>query len=172
MAGDKEVNETSSVPTSNAPRAEPNAHSTRWQFVWRIVAILIGAVFIYAGVIKVLDPVGFAGDIENYKILPWPIGVRLAFYLPWLEIICGFALVFRRFYGGALVILLGLVVVFIGATVAAKARGIDITCGCFGHASKDLSFTWHMVLDLALLSGVIALFVRTHPRKEAILNSF
>ena len=54
--------------------------------IWRIIAIIIGALFVYAGAMKIFDPIGFAGDIDNYKILPWAIGVRLAFYLPWLEI--------------------------------------------------------------------------------------
>src|SRR5947207_11245047 len=73
--------------------------------LWRIVDFIIAAVFIYAGALKVLDPVQFAHDIDHYKILPWTIGVGLAFYLPWLEIFCGLALIFRLFYRGALSIL-------------------------------------------------------------------
>jgi len=127
---------------------------------WRIVAILIGALFIYAGVVKALDPVRFAGDIENYHILPWPVGVRLAFYLPWLEILCGLALIFRRLYSGALVLVLALMLVFIGATISAKARGLDISCGCFGHVSDQLSFAWHLVLDLVLITALVLLLFR------------
>jgi hypothetical protein len=63
--------------------------SANRQFVWRIIDVIIGGIFIYAGAIKVLDPVQFATDIDNYKILPWMISVGLAFYLPWLEILCG-----------------------------------------------------------------------------------
>jgi putative oxidoreductase len=124
---------------------------------WRIVDLIIGGVFIYAGVIKALDPIGFANDIDNYKILPWAIGVRLAFYLPWLEILCGLALIARRLYLGGLSILTALISVFIVATVVAKVRGLDITCGCFGHASKDWSFTGHLAVDLLLLSAVLFL---------------
>lgn len=124
---------------------------------WRIVDLIIGGVFIYAGVIKALDPIGFANDIDNYKILPWTIGVRLAFYLPWLEILCGLALIARRLYLGGLSILTALISIFIVATVAAKVRGLDITCGCFGHASKDWSFTGHLAVDLLLLNAVLFL---------------
>ncbi|MEY2564499.1 MAG: hypothetical protein QOH88_2692 [Verrucomicrobiota bacterium] len=126
--------------------------------IWRLVGIVIGALFIYAGVLKAWDPVRFAGDIENYHILPWAVNVRLAFYLPWLEILCGLALIFRRLYSGALALVLALMLVFIGATIAAKVRGLDISCGCFGHASDQLSFAWHMVLDLAILAAVVALW--------------
>ncbi len=128
--------------------------------VWRVVDLIVGGLFIYAGVIKALDPIGFANDIDNYKILPWAIGVRLAFYLPWLEIFCGLALISRVLYRGGLSILAALVFVFIVATIVAKARGLDITCGCFGHASKNLNFTWHLVLDLVLLAALMFLLRR------------
>jgi putative oxidoreductase len=136
------------------------------QFVWRIVGFIIGGVFIYAGAIKVFDPIGFANDIDNYRILPWAIGVRLAFYLPWLEILCGFALVSRRLYFGGLSILTGLISVFIVASIVAKARGLDITCGCFGHASKNWSFSAHLALDILLLAAVLALYFSSDVRRR------
>jgi uncharacterized membrane protein YphA (DoxX/SURF4 family) len=149
------------------------------KFAWRIVGLLVGAVFIFAGLTKIVDfqpfrvlePMDFARDIDNYKILPWWMSVQLALYLPWLEIICGLALVLRRLYSGALALLLALLVVFIGASFAAKARGIDITCGCFGHVSDQLSFAWHMVLDLAILAALVALWLtRSNDRMAATTN--
>jgi putative oxidoreductase len=126
-------------------------------FFWRIVDLIVAGIFIYAGVLKTLDPIRFGGDIDNYKILPWPIGVGLAFYLPWLEIFCGIALILRRLYLGGLSILAALTSAFIIATVAAKVRGLDITCGCFGHASQNWSFTAHMATDLGILAALLAL---------------
>ncbi|MEP7015468.1 MAG: MauE/DoxX family redox-associated membrane protein [Verrucomicrobiota bacterium] len=121
----------------------------------RLLDFIVGAVFIYAGVIKMLDPAQFAGAIDNYKTrLPWAVCVGFAFYLPWLEIFCGLALVFRLLYHGALSILLALISVFIIATVAAKVRGLDITCGCFGHASQHWSFPAHIAVDLAILCAI------------------
>jgi uncharacterized membrane protein YphA (DoxX/SURF4 family) len=148
------------------------------KFALRIVSLLVGLVFVFAGVTKMLDfqplrfldPMAFARDIDNYKILPWALSVWLAVYLPWLEIICGLALIFRRFFSGALVLLLGLMVVFISATIAAKARGIDIKCGCFGHVSDQLSFSWHLVLDFAILAGVIALW-RWNGKSSRIISA-
>src|SRR2546429_4940954 len=133
--------------------------SSRRNVVWRIVALIIGGIFVYAGVIKAMDPVAFANDIDNYKILPWPLVVRLAFYLPWLELLCGLALILRFLYRGGLFILTGLTFVFIAASVIAKVRGLDITCGCFGHASKNWSFTGHLVLDLAIFAALSALWI-------------
>jgi uncharacterized membrane protein YphA (DoxX/SURF4 family) len=133
--------------------------SSRRNIPWRIVALIIGGIFIYAGVMKIFDPVGFANDIDNYKILPWPLTVRLAFYLPWLEILCGLAVILGLLYRGGLLILTVLISIFILASVIAKARGLDITCGCFGHASKYLSFFGHLALDFAILAALTVLWI-------------
>src|SRR2546423_14268645 len=99
------------------------------KLAWRVLDVIVGGIFVYAGALKVLDPVQFGLDIDNYKSLPWFVSVRLAFYLPWLEILCGLAVIFRFLYRGGLSILTMLILVFIGATIAARVRGLDITCG-------------------------------------------
>jgi len=142
------------------------------QFVWRIVDVIVGGVFVYAGAIKAFDPIHFANDIDNYKILPWFIGVRLAFYLPWLEIFCGVALIARKLYLGGLSILTGLVTVFIIASIVAKARGIDISCGCFGHVSKNWSFTTHLALDVVLLVVLVFYFARARSGSTVSIKPF
>jgi putative oxidoreductase len=134
--------------------------------VWRVVAILAGGVFIYAGAVKVVDPVEFARDIDNYKMLPWQVGVGLALYLPWLEIFCGLALITRILYRGGVFFLTVLMALFIVITVIAKARGLDISCGCFGHASKYLSFSWHLALDFLLLGGLLVLWRTSLPNSS------
>lgn len=126
---------------------------------WAILAGVIGLVFIYAGALKAWDPVAFTRDIQNFHILPWALSVRLAFYLPWLEILCGVALLTGYLRWGGNAILTVLTALFIAATVAAKVRGIDLECGCFGSATKNLPFTWHLVIDLALLAGLLALLI-------------
>ena len=126
--------------------------------LYRSIGIIVGGVFVYAGVIKVMDPIGFARDIDNYHMLPWALSVRLAFYLPWLEVFCGLAVLGGLFYRGGLLILNALISIFIIASMVAKARGLDITCGCFGHASKNLSFAWHLALDFVLLAAAVFLW--------------
>ena len=85
--------------------------------------------------------------------------MRFAFYLPWLEILCGLAVILGLLYRGGLLILTMLISIFIIASVIAKARGLDITCGCFGHASKYLSFFGHLALDFVLLVVTAGLLV-------------
>jgi len=133
----------------------------------RIIALAVGGIFIYAGVIKVIDPITFARDIDNYHMLPWALSVRVAFYLPWLEVFCGLAVFSGLFHRGALLILISLISIFIIASIIAKARGLDITCGCFGHASKNWSFSSHLLIDLALLVAAIFLWSlwRSQPQR-------
>jgi hypothetical protein len=50
------------------------------------------------------------------------------------------------------------VLVFLIATIAAKGRGLDITCGCFGHASEHWSFGLHVAVDLGILAALICLW--------------
>jgi len=128
-----------------------------WRVFSRILDFVLAGIFIYAGALKAFDPVQFASDIDNYKLLPWPVSVALAFYLPWLEIFCAVGLVFRFSYRGALSILSASIVVFTLATIAAKVRGLDITCGCFGHASQHWSFPAHLLTNLAILAGLLLL---------------
>ena len=134
----------------------------------RIVALIVGGIFIYAGVIKAVDPLRFAIDIDNYKMLPWAIGVRLAFYLPWLELVCGLALILRFFYRGGLFILTALTFIFIAASIIAKVRGLDITCGCFGHTSKNWSLTTHFALDFGILVALIALWIASRTQQREL----
>jgi len=155
--------------------------------LWRILDFVVAGLFIFAGLTKILDldhliadlqhlqfasafadlrnlalanPTEFANDIDNFKILPWPVSVALAFYLPWLEIFCALGLVFRFLYRGALSILTASIVVFTLAIVAAKVRGLDITCGCFGHASQHWSFPGHLATNLTILAALLALLFR------------
>ena len=170
----KKMNKTPNAqrPTSNVERLE---HSTLGversaldvrRFLWRILDFALAGIFIYAGALKAIDPVQFASDIDNYKLLPWPVSVAVAFYLPWLEIFCALGLVFRFLYRGALSILSASIVVFTLATIAAKVRGLDITCGCFGHASQNWSFPAHLITNLAILAGLLALLFKAMSRNR------
>lgn len=154
----------------STPPARHDRRLTARRFVWWTLAIIIGAIFIYAGAIKALDSVGFARDIDNYKLLPWPVAVALGLYLPWLEILSGLALVTRRLYRGGLLILTLLTTVFITASIMAKARGLDISCGCFGHVSKGWGFGWHLLLDLGILGSLIGLVLSQERRPKKLTS--
>ena len=165
------MNETPNAQLS-MPNAELSAGATTSNtkhrtsnILWRILDFVLAGIFIYAGMVKAIDPVQFASDIDNFKILPWPVSVALAFYLPWLEIFCALGLVFRFLYRGALSILSASIVVFTLAITAAKVRGLDITCGCFGHASQHWSFPSHLATNIGILAALVALLFSNRLKK-------
>lgn len=175
------------VSTSNIKQKKSYA-------LWRVLDFVLAALFIFAGLTKILDldhlisniqhlqfgsalaelrnlslanPAEFASDIDNFKILPWTVSIALAFYLPWLEILCALGLAFRFLYRGALALLIALMLVFTLAITAAKIRGLDITCGCFGHASQHWSFPSHLATNVAILIALLALTFSIRLRKVA-----
>ena len=117
----------------------------------RIAAAIIGLVFLVAGILKALDPAAFAIDILNYRLLPWTAGVLLALYLPWLEILCGLALILHVAYRGALCLTAGLLGAFIIAYASTRPRGLDISCGCFGHGVHR-GYWPSLIIDTLLLA--------------------
>jgi putative oxidoreductase len=170
VAEEEQMNQTTAQGStldleSSAGAAKSNIKHQKSYIFWRILDFVVAGIFIYAGALKALDPVQFASDIDNYKILLWPVSVALAFYLPWLEIFCALGLVFRFLYRGALSILTASIVVFTLATIAAKVRGLDISCGCFGHASQNWSFPAHLATNLAILAGLLVLWVSNRSAK-------
>jgi putative oxidoreductase len=169
VAEEKQMKQTSNIEhrVSNIELPSDVRSLGVWRVLSRILDFVLAGIFIYAGALKAFDPVQFASDIDNYKILPWPVSVALAFYLPWLEIFCALGLVFRFLYLGALSILTASIVAFTLATIAAKVRGLDITCGCFGHASQNWSFPAHLATNLAILVALLALFF-AYARKRGI----
>jgi uncharacterized membrane protein YphA (DoxX/SURF4 family) len=118
--------------------------------------IVLAAVFLYAGGLKALDPAGFALSIDNYRLLPYPAAAALALHLPWLELGCGLAVLWSRIRPGALVVLLGLGLVFSGVIASAWLRSLDIGCGCFGgdaHGRSALAVSLVRSVFLVLLCG-------------------
>lgn len=125
-----------------------------------ILRVGLGALFVYAGALKVGHPLDFQQAIENYRLLPGFATLPLAFYLPWLEIICGLALVFGRSLRAAAGIVAALCVVFLVGLVQAWIRGLDIQCGCFGSAPETGGLLWSIIRDLLLLAVAGGIWLR------------
>lgn len=123
-----------------------------------LARIAYGALFVYAGAIKVADASGFAQAVFNYQILPGMLVNAVALLLPACEVVCGLALCLNVLARGAAVVLNSLLVVFLAALGLAVWRGIDVDCGCFGgaHQGVDTFTIWRDVAFLAL--GLVAMW--------------
>jgi uncharacterized membrane protein YphA (DoxX/SURF4 family) len=122
-------------------------------WILRVLAVIFGGVFIYAGVVKASDPGLFLIDIRSYdmQIMHDPHAAWLAISLPWLEIFAGFAVVIGVFRSSGLFILNALLIVFFVAIGWAWYRGIDIKCGCFGSSDAKANYTMLFTRDGILL---------------------
>ncbi|HSW44497.1 MAG TPA: DoxX family protein [Phycisphaerae bacterium] len=99
-----------------------------------IARIALGALFIYMGIEKALNPVDFLRMVREYHMVPEhpPILLNLiAGVLPWLEVFCGLLLIVGMALRGTGLLLLAMLV---GFTAAVALRAIDI------HQSQDIAF--------------------------------
>ncbi len=128
--------------------------------------VVLGGLFIYAGVVKIVDPLGFAQDIRNYRLVGQSLSFIVAVVLPWLEVLAGVFLIAGIWKRGAALVITGLLVFFIVLTLVTMARGLDVDCGCFGSLSRKSG--WGVVLeDLAMLA--LGLCLLMGPRKPRAL---
>ena len=63
-----------------------------------LARFILGAVFIYASLDKIADPVAFSTNIDNYHISPLAINNLAALILPWVELIIGLSLITGVFW--------------------------------------------------------------------------
>lgn len=127
----------------------------------RMVAWVLGALFVWAGAVKLLHPASFATAVSGFRLVPRELNNPIAIFLPTFEVLCGVALLtglWRR--TGALGIAL-LNIVFIVALAQGMARGLKFECGCFGRYDPLAhSPLLGIVRDLVFLGCAVWLFHR------------
>jgi len=148
----------------------------RWRTVspWLATAgrLVLGAVFVVAGALKVPDPAAAVRAVRAYQLLPEPLVATVAFGMPVIEIAIGLALVVGVFVRTAAIASAVLLVVFIAAVSSAWARGLQIDCGCFGNggqvAAGQTAYPAEIIRDVALL--LVALALARWPRSRLALG--
>ena len=133
-----------SIPSSvTAPQPAPHPLRT----VTRVCWFLLGALFIFSGLIKLNDPVGtaykleeyfevFAVDFGSFFLYFKGIARTLSIILSSLEVILGAALLLRWHLRKTLWSLLALLVFFTFLTFYSAAFNKVTDCGCFGDFIK------------------------------------
>jgi len=105
----------------------------------RLLSIILGLLFIYSSIPKILEVEYFARAIRNYRMLPvWSHNI-VALWMPWMELIAGCCLVFKVWERGGATLILGMMVIFLIAVISAVLRGLDIDCGCFGRTAAQVA---------------------------------
>jgi len=120
------------------------------RYLHYLFRLILGGVFIWAGIIKITNPLGFAQDIANYQLLPQSISFFLALFLPWIEVICGVFILTGLFLRSSSFFLSCILAGFLFLIIVTMIRGLDVECGCFGSLSRQVDYKL-LLADSALL---------------------
>jgi uncharacterized membrane protein YphA (DoxX/SURF4 family) len=134
-----------------------------------IFRIIIGGIFIWSGLLKIINPLEFARNILNYRLFSEELAFLGAIILPWLEFLIGLCLITGFFRQGASILAVGLFGGFIGLVIITLVRGIDTNCGCFGPLSHRVGLT--LLLNDALLFGASLYLFLVYRRNKSSSES-
>ncbi len=127
--------------------------------------ILLGGVFVWAALPKLMDPPAFAKTLHGYALFPaWSIH-PMALSVPMLELLCGSLLVLGVWVRAMVAQLTLLLMAFILSLSINLYREHPVDCGCFGSSTVQKSqdelladMRFDVYRDFALLGLCALLF--------------
>lgn len=135
-----------------------------------LARLVVGGVWLYAGLLKVGDPEASVAAVRAYQLLPAGLAETVGQVLPMFELVLGACLVLgllTRISGGISALLQ---VAFIIGIASVWARGIEINCGCFGDGGPNPNaseqYPWEIARDVGLMALSLLLVLR--PSKYAV----
>lgn len=151
-----------SAPITTVPEDMSTKPGRREALAW-LARLILAGVFLAAAAPKLLDPAAFATAIANYQAFPDGTVNLIAAVVPALELVGALALLTPWRRGGAL-LLAALLLGFTVLLAVSLARGLDLSCGCFGTNSEPVS-PLHLLRNVGLLA--LAGLVLAAPRGVA-----
>ncbi len=119
--------------------------------------LIVGIVFLIAGIGKLPEHSEFVDVVLAYKILPFSIAVFYASVLPWLEITIGSCLILGLFTKPFSLLSIPIIVSFIFANATALSFGTGEDCGC-GGVLIVMDYKVALIIDASLLIGASLIF--------------
>ena len=128
----------------------------------KVCRLGLGGLFIYSAWVKIEDPGMFADSVGKYEVLPESLVGLFSLVMPMLELVAGIALVFTKWMREAALLISGMLALFMVALAQALARGLEISCGCFGVPSVGgrQEIVLALVRDMVLIVPAIWLMFR------------
>jgi len=126
-----------------------------------ILRNFLGLVFVFSGFVKLVDLVWFSGIVSSYGVLPDFLILPFSFLVSFFEFIFGLMLLFGI---GVVYALFGLILMVFVFTIFVFSRyvlGEVGDCGCFGRLVGGRNDLFHLFLNLALISGLIFVKLKT-----------
>ena len=142
-----------------------------------LLRLVVGGVWIAAGVIKLPTPEASVTAVRAYQLLPLGATNFIGHLLPILEVAVGVLLVLGLFTRAAALVSALLQVAFIVGISSVWIRHIPINCGCFGDggatswAQARSSYPWELARDTGLLlaSAFLIVWARTRVALDGFL---
>lgn len=132
-----------------------------------LLKFLISGIFIYSGLLKIIDQEQFYEAIESYDILPVFIIPTFAFLISLSEFLFGMGLLIKKFFFYSLYGLISLTLIFLTAICQAWYRGLEISCGCIPTANPETySFPDLVMRDVTILAILILLFLKSNSARS------
>ncbi len=120
-----------------------------------IVRVLLGALLLAAGALKVGHAPELAASIAGFRLLPAAIAGPLALALPYVELLLGVYLVAGLFTRVVAAIVAVQFLLYSGAIASAVLRHIAANCGCFGPGDATVADWPHVAFDLVLAAASV-----------------
>lgn len=131
----------------------------------------LAAIFLYAGIPKLISWYDFALIVNSYAILPENLAIPAAVLIAALEVAAAVALLRGRMEG--LWGIAALLLLFIAVLSYAIWQGLDIDCGCFGPEDPEhrafAGIRTALLRDILLCIPVLYLFWYRH--RSIIMNT-
>lgn len=179
MTGPRADEATTGGAAPAAPRGSGTGYPgtsplRRWPGVVGLLArIVLGAVLVVAGWVKVVDITGSVQSVLAYEIFSYEVARIVGIALPVVEIAVGLLLVAGLLTRASAAVGGLLMVAFITGVASAWARGLAIDCGCFGTGGpvdpEDTRYLTEILRDVGLLALAVWLVLR--PRTPLSMDS-
>lgn len=156
-----------SIPVAAlAPPVGGTRGAGRWLSAARALAeVALGLVFVVAGLQKLLHQDQFVTSIFRFDLVGPGAALLIGAVMPWLEIIVAFMLLTGTAPRAGAVLATVMLGVFTFAIASALARGLEISCGCFGGDQADNVSAWTLARNAGLLA--VAAFVLATRQRTA-----
>ncbi|WP_232678978.1 DoxX family protein [Nocardioides sp. R-C-SC26] len=126
------------------------------QWLALVARLVVGGVWLYAGLVKLPDPAASIESVRAYELLPGAWVEPVGYLLPPLEVVLGLALVLGVMTRGAAVLSALLLGAFVFGISWAWSQGLEIDCGCFGDGGPNpdaaAEYPWEIARDVGLIA--------------------
>jgi uncharacterized membrane protein YphA (DoxX/SURF4 family) len=138
-----------------------------------LARLVVGGVWVAAGVLKLPDPAESVRAVRAYQLLPEAVVPTVGLLLPVLEVVVGLCLLLGLLTRISATMSVVMLTAFTIAIASVWARGLSIDCGCFGggaasEADAAASYPWDLARDVGLL--LLSAWLAWRPRTRWALD--